>query len=70
MNMILTRIVVYLVQKIGFHTNSEVFSNSSIMIFFMTFLNTAVVILLGNADVREGFAPLGFLMHGKYNDYS
>jgi hypothetical protein len=40
------------------------------MIFFMTFLNTAVVILLGNADVREGFAPLGFLMHGKYNDYS
>ena len=51
-------------------TNSENFTSASILIFLMTFLNTAIVILIGNADVKNALPLLGFLMHGKYNDYS
>lgn len=70
MNVILTKVVVWSVQYIGFSSHSETFTMSSILIFVMTFFNTAILLLLGNADIRAQIPFLGWLLHGKYNDYS
>ena len=68
LNMILTKICVVLVQWIGYESYSKVFSKLSSIIFIVTFFNTALVILLADANFDE-FYPNG-LFKGQFNDYS
>jgi len=58
LNYIITKIVVRLLSWVGFISNSELFMRISVSIFFTTFFNTAVVILLANADLKEAFPVL------------
>jgi hypothetical protein len=53
LNILLTRLSVYLVEWVGFHTHSEIYANVSICIFITTFFNTAIVVLLANANLSE-----------------
>lgn len=55
---------------VGFESHSEVYTRVSISIFVSTFFNTAVVILLANADLSEAIPPLAGIMNGYFDDYS
>jgi len=55
---------------VGFESNSEVYMRISICIFLATFFNTAVVILMANANLAEAVPFLSGIFNGPYNDYS
>ena len=70
LNVILTKLIVVLVQWIGFDTHSRVYSKISIYIFYATFFNTAIVILLANAALGDKVPFIAKVFSGTYNDYS
>jgi hypothetical protein len=51
----LTKLTVVLVEWIGYDTHSKVYAKISDFIFYATFFNTAIVILLANAAIGEKF---------------
>ena len=50
MNMILKKVVAYMVTLIGFHTRSKVATFTVNALFFNLYLNTAIMLLIVNAD--------------------
>lgn len=69
-NIILTKLTVVIVEWIGYDTHSKVYSVISDFIFYATFFNTAIVILLANAAFGEKFPLIAMIFTGNYNDYS
>eukprot|EP00117_Sycon_ciliatum_P041124 scpid37102/ scgid30137/ len=66
-NLVLTFIMLYLIKWIGHHTESEQTSDIMGSIFIVQFFNTAILLILTNANTVD--AGLGFLpFKGKYND--
>ena len=59
-----------LLSWVGFTSHSEVYTRISVQIFFATFFNTAIVILLANANLAEAIPFLKGVFNGAYNDYS
>jgi hypothetical protein len=70
LNIFLTKLTVWLVEWIGYDTHSKVYSKISDFIFYATFFNTAIVILLANAAFGEKLPFLAKIFTGNYNDYS
>jgi hypothetical protein len=62
--------IVALMEWVGFESHSEVYTRISIAIFVGTFFNTAIVILLANANLAEAIPVLAGVFNGPYNDYS
>lgn len=55
---------------VGFESHSELYMRISVCIFCATFFNTAIMILLANANVEETIPFLSGIFNGPYNDYS
>jgi hypothetical protein len=70
LNVVLTKLIVLLVAWIGYETHSQVYSKISIYIFYATFFNTAIVILLANAALGDKIPLIAKMFSGTYNDYS
>jgi hypothetical protein len=68
-NMIIRGLNIFLVSKVGYHSYSAQTARVVDCIFIATFINTAFVLLLGNANLSNtaiGF--MGVFFHGEYTD--
>jgi len=67
-NILLRRVILYLIQYVKLHSETEIAYFSTIMIFIMQFFNTAILILLVNANTSPAGLDIG--LNGTYSDFS
>lgn len=68
-NMIIRSMNIFLISKVGYHSYSAQTARVVDTIFIATFINTAFVLLLGNANMENNaLSFLDFLFHGEYTD--
>lgn len=68
-NKILTILSINLITWIGYDTHSEMLTKITNGVFIAQFFNTAIVILLVNANFEENFTPLDNYFKGPFVDY-
>lgn len=68
-NFILREIVIIMIIKIGFHTETSQANYIMIFIFIVQFFNTAILINLVNANTNEAGLKLG-IFNGNYPDFN
>jgi hypothetical protein len=62
--------MVFLIKKVGLDTQSQLANVTKNAIFFATFMNTAMVLLLVNADMSQTGIPIfDSIFTGKYPDF-
>ena len=66
-NAIIREVCMYLIKLIGYHTESQEISSIMISIFISTFFNTAILLLLSNANT-EGTVLYWIPLRGIYTD--
>ena len=62
--------MIFLVSKIGQKTISAKLQSIMVGIFISQYLNTAVLVLLVQANFTDSGVPLGWLFNGQYSDFS
>lgn len=66
-NFVLRLLIIILIRKVGFETHSEQTKYIKNSVFTVQFVNTALILLLSNADLTGwGFG----MFDGRYNDFS
>jgi hypothetical protein len=68
LNFILREICIQLINWIGYKTETERLTQITILTFAVTFLNTAILPLLVNANMQE--QPISFGLKGAYADFN
>jgi len=68
-NKILVKICVALITWVGFDTHSEQLTKITNGVFVAQFFNTAIILLLVNANFAEVFTPLSGTFNGPFPDY-
>jgi hypothetical protein len=69
-NKVLTTISISMISWIGYDTHSELATKITNGVFIAQFLNTAILILLVNANLSDVSPFLGTFLDGKHNDYT
>lgn len=69
-NMVLKNVTISLITWIGYDTHSEQITKITNGVFVAQFFNTAILILLVNANLGELGIPGGSLFSGPFNDYT
>ena len=67
-NILIRNFVLYVLGKTGAKSESQLTYYISLSVFLFTFTNTAVIILLSNANLKS--QGLDILTHGKYADFN
>jgi len=70
LNTIIKIISIAMIQWIGYDTHSEMLTKITNGVFFALFFNTAIIVLLVDANLTETFPPLGHFFNGGFSDYS
>ena len=68
-NYILRLVIIYLIVYIGKDTESEQTRLIMLGVFIVQFFNTALLLLLVNANLSEQFTLLGLIFKGKIADF-
>ena len=69
LNKVLTILSVKWITWIGYDTHSRTMTNITNGVFIAQFFNTALLILLVNANLEETIPPAGTIFNGPFNDY-
>jgi hypothetical protein len=69
LNYVLREVIMVMINKIGFHTESAKTNIIMIFIFVVTFFNTAILINLVNANLDEALPGFG-IFNGNYPDFN
>jgi len=69
-NIILRTINIMFISKIGYHTESEQIKAVMTAVFISTFFNTAVLLLLTNANLSDSFLRFLPINSGIFTDLS
>ena len=66
-NIVIRTVNIALIDKIGYHTQSEATSAIMTSIFISSFINTGIILLFTNADLK--YSVLSWIpLHGQYSD--
>ena len=68
-NLVMRNIIMYVYSKAGCSTHSEEMKYVTMSIFFGQFFNTAIIIMLVNANLREQ-GTVGKLFNGVDSDFN
>lgn len=69
-NLILKTLTIALITWIGYDTHSEQLTKITNGVFIAQFFNTAIVLLIVEANTFETFSRLSGFFHGPYPDYT
>ena len=69
-NVVLKKITIFLVSRIGYDTYSEIMTKITNGVLLVLFFNTAILLIIVNANVTEVSKLLGTIFNGVYYDYS
>ena len=67
-NILIRLIVILILEKTGSKTESKMTFNISLSVFFFTFMNTGILLLLSNANLKS--QGINILDKGTYSDFN
>ena len=70
LNTIIKTITLNMIYWIGYDTQSEMLTKITNGVFIALFFNTAIIVVLVDANLKETFPPLGHFFNGEFSDYS